>query len=63
MFNKFKVVPVSTIIQNSIDEHERGLISEEAKASYHAKMAEYHEEELIRLNDRLAAETSESVAA
>ncbi len=57
MFNKFKIVPVAALIQNSIDEHERGLISEEAKASYHAKMAEYHEEELARLRERKEALT------
>lgn len=59
MFKIFKPVPIQTIIENNLEEHERNLINEQAKAAYHEKMAEYYEEEILRLKRYATPEVAE----
>jgi hypothetical protein len=49
-FNPFQKPKANQIIEESLEEYERQLLTHEAAAAYHGKMAEYYREGITRLS-------------
>jgi len=53
ILNPFKKPSAATIAQDSLDESKRQLLVHQQNSCYHKKMAEYHLENITRLNTYL----------
>lgn len=54
--NPFKKPAANEVLKEHLEEYKRQLITQEASAAYHAKMAEYYREGIKRLQKQIPDE-------